>query len=112
MDAYTRSALQCTPGSKYAYTYDRATAKLEEHLTPDNVPDWEEGEEQIYFSFNEIFVLENEKASTLSWNMAGNTAEYDGEYGEVPEGAYIRWLTGYLYKDGDGWRCDSLGIGL
>ena len=46
-----------------------------------------------------------------SWQMAGNTVEYDGRYGEAPEGAYENFQVGVLYLTDEGWRCDGTGTG-
>ncbi len=107
VDADTRSALRCTPGSKYAHTYNRAAAKLEEDIPEDAFPDWTEGMERFYFSYEEIFVPENDKDTTHSWNWAGNTSKYEGA--DAPEGALSRRLMGLMYKAGGVWRCDSSG---
>ena len=80
-----------------------------EDLTPETVSGWPEDEERIYFSYHEIFVLENDGAYTLSGNLSGNAAAYEGEYGEAPEGAQIKWLIGYLRKTEEGWRLGQLG---
>lgn len=109
VNAYTQPHLLCTPGSRWAYTYDRCIVELEEGLTPETVSGWPEGEERIYFSYHEIFVLENDSAYSLSGNLAGNAAAYEGEYGEAPDGAQIKWLIGYLRKTEEGWRLGQLG---
>lgn len=109
VENYTRAHLLCTPGSRWAYTYDRTVVELEEDLTPETVSGWPEDEERIYFSYHEIFVLENDGAYTLSGNLSGNAAAYEGEYGEAPEGAQIKWLIGYLRKTEEGWRLGQLG---
>ena len=109
VNAYTQPHLLCTPGSRWAYTYDRCIVELEEGLTPETVSGWPEGEERIYFSYHEIFVLENDSAYSLSGNLAGNAAAYEGEYGEAPGGAQIKWLIGYLRKTEEGWRLGQLG---
>ncbi|MCI8330275.1 MAG: M56 family metallopeptidase [Oscillibacter sp.] len=109
VEAYTQPRLRCTPGSHWAYTYSRTIVELEEHLTPDIISGWEEDEDRLYFSYHEIFVLENDSAYSLSGNLAGNAAAYQGEYGKAPNGAHIRWAIGYLAKTEDGWRCGQLG---
>lgn len=65
--------------------------------------------EHFYFSYVRIFVPENEVS--LGWNMAGNTGGYDGTYGEAPEGAFMNWQMGPMYRTDDGWRCDGTGTG-
>lgn len=68
-------------------------------------PEQSEGHERFWFSYRRIFVPENEAAR--SWQMAGNTVEYDGRYGEAPEGAYENFQVGVLYLTDEGWRCDG-----
>ena len=109
VEAYSRPHLLCTPGSRWAYAYDRTVVSLEEHLTPDTVSGWEEGEERFYFSYDEIFVLENDSTYSLSGNLSGNAVEYGGEHGEAPGGAYVRWLIGSLTKTENLWRLTTLG---
>ena len=37
--------------------------------------------------------------------------EYDGSYGEAPEGAMMNWQMGPMYRTDEGWRCDGTGTG-
>ena len=109
VDAMQAVHLQVTPGSKYALTYVRNVVTLEE----DALDSWDQPfmleTEHFYFSYVRIFVPENEVS--LGWNMAGNTGEYDGSYGEAPEGAMMNWQMGPMYRTDDGWRCDGTGTG-
>lgn len=108
VDRVVQANLNATPGSKYAHTYGRAVVSLKD--MPEEVyPDWTAGMERFYFSYEEIFVLENEKAATLSWNWAGNTTKYEGD--DAPEGTLSRWQIGFMYKTEDGWHCDGTGTG-
>lgn len=66
--------------------------------------------ERFYFSYEEIFVPENDKDTTHSWNWAGNTSKYEGA--DAPEGALSRRLMGLMYKAGGVWRCDNSGAGF
>ena len=65
--------------------------------------------EHFYFTIACIFVPDNEYS--LNWGMAGNTVEYDGQYGQAREGAYIYHLMGPMYLSEDGWRCGGVGTG-
>lgn len=111
VNAYTQASLLVTPGSKYECSYNRAIVQVsEDGELPDSVfPSWTEGRERFHFSFEEVFVLGNDRPATLSWNWAGNTGPYEG--GGAPEGALSRRLTGFLYKTEEGWRCDAVGTG-
>ena len=72
-------------------------------------PEQSERHARFWFSYTRIFVPENEAAR--SCQMAGNTVEYDGRYGEAPEGAYENFQVGVLYLTDEGWRCDGTGTG-
>lgn len=101
--------LQVTPGSKYALTYVRNVVTLEEDALDSWYQPFMLETEHFYFSYVRIFVPENEVS--LGWNMAGNTGEYDGSYGEAPEGAMMNWQMGPMYRTDEGWRCDGTGTG-
>ncbi len=110
-DAATRPALELTPGSGYACTYVRTVADVSSwtDMPENSYPEQSEGHERFWFSYRRIFVPEN--AHSQNWQMAGNTVEYDGRYGEAPEGAYENFQVGVLYLTDEGWRCDGTGTG-
>ena len=110
-DAATRPALELTPGSGYACTYVRTVADVSSwtDMPESSYPEQSEGHERFWFSYRRIFVPEN--ANSRNWQMAGNTVEYDGRYGEAPEGAYENFQVGVLYLTDEGWRCDGTGTG-
>lgn len=107
VDAMQAVHLQVTPGSKYALTYVRNVVTLEEDALDSWYQPFMLETEHFYFSYVRIFVPENEVS--LGWNMAGNTGEYDGSYGEAPEGAMMNWQMGPMYRTDEGWRCDGTG---
>ena len=72
-------------------------------------PDASEGHERFWFSYTRIFVPETQHAR--NYQMAGNTGDYDGRYGEAPEGAFENFQVGVLYRTEEGWRCDGTGTG-
>ena len=109
VDAMQAVHLQVTPGSKYALTYVRNVVTLEEDALDSWYQPFMLETEHFYFSYVRIFVPENEVS--LGWNMAGNTGEYDGSYGEAPEGAMMNWQMGPMYRTDEGWRCDGTGTG-
>ena len=111
VDATQSVMLRVTPGSKYACTYVRNVVEIwEDADAPDSwYADYMLKTEHFCFSYRQIFVPENETA--LSWMMAGNTGDYDGQYGDAPEGALIRYQMGPMYLAEDGWRCDGTGTG-
>ncbi len=109
VDAVTGVNLRVTPGSKYACTYVRAIATVDEDFPDELFPKDTQGMERFYFSYTRIFVPENEVS--YRWQMAGNTVEYDGSHGEAPEGAMMNFLMGPMYLSPDGWRCDGVGTG-
>ena len=110
-DADTQPALEVTDGSIFACTYVRTVADVDNwaDMPETSYPEQSEGHERFWFSYTRIFVPENEAAR--SWQMAGNTVEYDGRYGEAPEGAYENFQVGVLYLTDEGWRCDGTGTG-
>ena len=110
-DADTQPALEVTDGSIFACTYVRTVADVDSwaDMPETSYPEQSEGHERFWFSYRRIFVPENEAAR--SWQMAGNTVEYDGRYGEAPEGAYENFQVGVLYLTDEGWRCDGTGTG-
>ena len=71
-------------------------------------PDASEGHERFWFSYTRIFVPETQHAR--NYQMAGNTGDYDGRYGEAPR-ARLRTSGGRLYRTEEGWRCDGTGTG-
>lgn len=109
VDAVQAVNLQVTPGSKYALTYVRNVVSLEENAMDSWYQPFMLETEHFYFSYDRIFVPENEFA--LNWNMAGNTGEYGGEHGQAPEGAMVNSQMGPMYLSADGWRCDGTGTG-
>ena len=109
VDAVQAVNLQVTPGSKYALSYVRNVVSLEEDAMDSWYQPFMLETEHFYFSYVRIFVPENEQS--LGWSMAGNTGGYDGTYGEAPEGAFMNWQMGPMYRTDDGWRCDGTGTG-
>ncbi|WP_295583989.1 M56 family metallopeptidase [uncultured Oscillibacter sp.] len=108
-DAMQAVNLQVTPGSKYALSYVRNVVSLEENAMDSWYQPFMLETEHFYFSYVRIFVPENKQS--LGWSMAGNTGGYDGTYGEAPEGAFMNWQMGPMYRTDDGWRCDGTGTG-
>lgn len=110
VDAVTQTFLRVTPGSKYACTYARSVGKLWDDYENDG---WYQPHmletEHFYFSYIRIFVPENE--ISRNWQMAGNTGDYDGSYGEAPAGAQSCYQMGPMYLSADGWRCGGTGTG-
>ena len=76
-DADTQPALEVTDGSIFACTYVRTVADVDSwaDMPETSYPEQSEGHERFWFSYRRIFVPENEAAR--SWQMAGNTVEYD-----------------------------------
>ena len=109
VDAVQAVGLQVTPGSKYALTYVRNVVELDEEAMDSWYQPFMLETEHFYFHYYRIFVPENE--ASLSWNMAGNTENYTGTYGEAPEGAFMNRQMGPMYLSDDGWRCDGTGTG-
>lgn len=109
VDAVQAVGLQVTPGSKYALTYVRNVVELDEEAMDSWYQPFMLETEHFYFHYYRIFVPENE--ASLSWNMAGNTENYTGAYGEAPEGAFMNRQMGPMYLSDDGWRCDGTGTG-
>ena len=109
VDAVQNVSLQVSPGSKYALTYVRNVVTLEEDALDSWYQPFMLETEHFYFSYVRIFVPEND--ISFAWSMAGNTGEYDGSYGEAPEGAMMNWQMGPMYLSDDGWRCDGTGTG-
>lgn len=109
VDATQGAKLKATPGSKYACTYMRNVVEVEEGALDGWYRDYMLETEHFYFSYDQIFVPENDTA--LSWMMAGNTDEYEGEYGDAPAGAFICYQMGPMYLTEAGWRCDGTGTG-
>ena len=104
-----RTGMQVSAGSKYALTYVRAVASVEGWEEMTYYPEWTEGHERFYFSYDRIFVPENDYAE--NWQMAGNTGDYAGEHGPAPEGAFINYQMGVLSLTDEGWRCEGTGTG-
>lgn len=109
VDATQGAMLKVTPGSKYACTYVRNLVSVEETALDNWYRDYMLETEHFYFSYDQIFVPENETA--LSWMMAGNTGNYGGEYGDAPAGAFIRSQMGPMYLTEEGWLCEGTGTG-
>lgn len=109
VDEVQAANLQVTPGSKFALTYVRNVVELDEDAMDSWYQPFMLETEHFYFHYYRIFVPENERS--LNWNMAGNTGEYDGSYGEAPEGAFMNRQMGPMYLSADGWRCDGTGTG-
>ena len=109
VDAVQAVHLRVTPGSKYALTYVRSVVELDEEAMDSWYAPFMLETEHFYFHYYRVFVPENEYA--LNWNMAGNTGEYDGSYGEAPDGAFMNRQMGPMYLTDDGWRCDGTGTG-
>lgn len=63
-------------------------------------PDASEGHERFWFSYTRIFVPETQHAR--NYQMAGNTGDYDGRYGDAPEGAFENFQVGRPVQDGGG----------
>ncbi|MFR3181792.1 hypothetical protein [Dysosmobacter welbionis] len=104
-------ALEVTDGSIFVCTYVRTVADVDSwaDMPETSYPEQSERHARFWFSYTRIFVPENEAAR--SCQMAGNTVEYDGRYGEAPEGAYENFQVGVLYLTDEGWRCDGTGTG-
>lgn len=109
-ERYAQAFLQVTSGSQYACTYARASAELWDWVPETAYPSITEGAERFYFGFHRIFVPETQHA--YYYQMAGNTTDYDGSFGEAPEGACIDSRVGPMYKTEDGWRCVGVGTGI
>ncbi|MEG1577908.1 MAG: M56 family metallopeptidase, partial [Oscillospiraceae bacterium] len=94
VDGVTQAYLDVTPGSKFACTYARSVARLWNSEFEDD--SWYQPymleTEHFYFSYIRIFVPENEQSR--NWQRAGNTGDYDGAYGEAPEGAQSCYQMG------------------
>lgn len=110
-DAATQQALKVTSGSAFACTYVRTVAEVDPwtDMPETSYPDETAGHERFWFSYTRIFVPETQHA--LNYQMAGNTGNYDGQYGDAPEGAFENFQVGVLYKTEDGWRCNGTGTG-
>ena len=113
MDAYEGAKTQVSSGSTYACTYVRSTAEVEDlsWLAPEDMDDFfpanTKGYERFAFSYQTVFVPENEQCA--HWLMAGNTGEYSGN--GAPAGAMEYSRCGYMYLTEQGWRCDGVGTG-
>lgn len=109
VDSRNNVTLHLTPGSKFANTYVRSIVEINEDAYENWFQDNMLETEHFYFSYYCIFVPENEWS--YHWQMAGNTGDYEGEYGEAPAGAQIAWRMGPMYLAEDGWRCGGIGTG-
>lgn len=113
VDAYEGAKTQVSSGSTYACTYVRNTAETEDlsWLAPEDMDDFfpanTKGYERFAFSYQTVFVPENEQCA--HWLMAGNTGEYSGN--DAPAGAMEYFCCGYMYLTEQGWRCDGVGTG-
>jgi len=107
---YEGAMLRLSPGGSYTCTYVKA-ADVE--ILSDMPESWFSGEAALYphfaFSYSTIFVPESE--DVLSNLMAGNTAEYEGNASDVPEGAFQYWRTGSMYLKDGFWYCGGIGTG-
>ena len=109
-ERYAEAHLQVTSGSKFACTYVKDEAYVLDWVPETAYPSATDGVDRFFFGFTQVFVPETEKA--LSYQMAGNTTEYDGNIGEAPEGAYMCSRVGPMYLTEEGWRCDGIGTGI
>lgn len=113
VDAYEGASLRVSPGSKYAWTYVKNTAWEDplDWLEPEDLdsfyPADTAGHERFAFAYETVFVPENDRA--LSWSMAGNTGDYEGD--DAPAGAFSFGRVGFMYRTEEGWRCDGAGTG-
>ena len=112
--------LQCAPGSQYACTYVSTvgvTADQPNWISPWELETWAEtmtkgydaadfGKTWFGFSFNLVFVPENENARQNF--LAGNTVDYPDE---APEGAQIFSRVGYMELIDGNWVCEGVGTG-
>ena len=105
----TEAALHCTSGSTFACTYVQTVVDTEGWADVVTYPDYTRGYDCFCFGYDRIFVPENERAEW--YQMAGNTGDYDGRYGEAPEGAYECSRVGYLYLKDGWWYCEGTGTG-
>lgn len=109
VDQVQSATLRVTSGSGFANTYVRNIVSIVDIGNGS----WYEPKmletPHFYFSYDRIFVPENQEA--LMRQMAGNTAEYQGEHGTAPDGAFINSQRGPMYLAEDGWRCDGTGTG-
>lgn len=114
VEQYEGTALQVTRGSIYALSYFRAAdVHLSDTVTEEDGA-WDPpapitDEPWFLFWYTGIFVPENQEAMRRSY--AGNTGDYDGAYGEAPEGALSYGRCGYMYLTEKGWRCGAVGTG-
>lgn len=99
--------LRATPGSKYACTYVKNTASINEDAMDSWYPDKALETKHFYFSYTTVFVPENDRAK--NWLMAGNTSNYEGR--DAPSGALEYFHMGPMYLTEEGWRCDGAGTG-
>jgi len=106
-DAYENAMLRATPGSKYACTYVKTTASINEDAMDFWYPDKALETEHFYFDYSTVFVPENDRAK--NWLMAGNTVDYEGS--DAPSGAFEYFHMGPMYLTEEGWRCDGAGTG-
>lgn len=104
VDAYEGAMLHASPGSAYACTYVKSTVSLSEG----NPSAALEGE-QFSFQYSTVFLPENDYAAMRL--LAGNTADYDAQGGDAPDGAMEHWRMGSMTLTADGWYCGSVGTG-
>ncbi len=108
IEQYEGTHLLAAAGSKEKWTYlDIRDVRVDTERDREFYPADLQDRESFLFWYSAVFVPENETA--LHWSMAGNTGEYEGE--DAPENALQWWRCGYLYQDGNVWRCDGTGTG-
>ena len=108
-DQYTQPHLDATPQGRYSYSYVRNVVEVRENAPEGWFTEETPGTEHFYFTIACIFVPDNEYS--LNWGMAGNTVEYDDQYGQAPDGAYLCYRMGFMYLAEDGWHCGGVGSG-
>jgi hypothetical protein len=104
-DAYEDAMQRATPHSRYACTYVKTTAFINEDAMDSWYPDKALETEHFYFSYTTVFVPENDRAK--NWLMAGNTSNY--EESDAPSNALEYFHMGPMYLTEKGWRCDGAG---
>lgn len=106
-DAYEEAMLRATTGSKYACTYVKTTASINEDAMDSWYPDKALETEHLYFSYTTVFIPENDRAK--NWLMTGNTSNYEGS--DARSGASTYSLMGPVYLAEESWRCADVDTG-
>ena len=106
-DTYEGAMLYATPGSRFACTYVKSNASVNEEALDYWYTEKALQTEHFYFNNSTIFIPENDISRI--YLMAGNTTNYEGR--DAPEGAMVYWHMGPMYLTEDGWRCDGAGTG-